>query len=102
MSNPPARVTDNRTESRYEIHVGDQLAGYADYQLDAGRITFTHTEIEPAFEGHGLASRLAAAALDDVRPKGLAVTPQCPFIAEFIESHPEYADLVTRPARAGD
>jgi predicted GNAT family acetyltransferase len=101
MSEPPVLVTDNPSASRYEIHVGEQLAGFADYRRARGRIIFTHTEVDPAFTGQGLATRLAAAALDDVRARGLAVTPRCPFIAEFIESHPEYADLVAPSSGAG-
>ena len=37
---------------------------------------------------------LVRGALDDVRRKGMTVGPQCPFVANFIAEHPEYADLV--------
>ena len=55
---------------------------------------FTHTEIDPAFEGHGVGSALAKAALDDVRAKGLKAVPLCPFIRTWIDRHPDYEDLV--------
>jgi predicted GNAT family acetyltransferase len=89
-------VTDNREQSRYEVHVGGTLAGVIVYRAGSGPgvVTMVHTEIEPAFEGHGLGSVLAAGALDDVRARGLKVRPLCPFVAAYIERHPEYADLV--------
>jgi predicted GNAT family acetyltransferase len=87
-------VADNPSALRYEIRVGDDLAGFAAYTRLRDVITFTHTEIDPAFEGQGLGSTLARAALDDVRAKGLRVVPRCPFIRAYIERHPEYADLV--------
>jgi predicted GNAT family acetyltransferase len=96
VSDPPVVVTDNGPASRYEIRVGDQLAGFAEYEHTPRGITFTHTKMEDRFEGHGLGSRLAAGALDDARRQGMAVTLRCPFIAEFIETHPEYSDLVAR------
>jgi hypothetical protein len=34
-------------------------------------------------------------ALDDLRARGLALVPLCPFVAGYIERHPGYADLVT-------
>jgi predicted GNAT family acetyltransferase len=37
---------------------------------------------------------VAAAALDDARERGLEVVPLCPFIARYIQRHPEYADSV--------
>ncbi len=55
---------------------------------------FTHTEVFPEFEGKGVGSRLATGALDDVRARGLKLTPQCPFISAYIKRHPAYADLV--------
>ena len=88
------RVDDNPAETRYEIFVDGDLAGFAQYEDDDGRRTLLHTLIEPAFEGRGLGSRLAAAVLDDIRAKGLTVLPLCPFIGGYIQRHPEYADLV--------
>src|SRR5438093_491740 len=88
------RVTDNPERHRFEVQVGDEVAGIAGYRLAPGQIVFTHTEIDPAFEGRGLAGRLAADALDSARQRGLAVVPRCPYIAGYIRRHPEYADLV--------
>ena len=44
---------------------------------------------------YGLGSRLVQRALDDLRARGLALVPLCPFVADFVGRHPEYADLVT-------
>ena len=64
------------------------------YRQRNDRIAFTHTNVNPAYEGRGFGSRLAEAALDDARRQGLAVVPLCPFIAWYIEQHPEHGDLV--------
>lgn len=89
-----ADVRDNPTLLRFEIHEDGKLAGFGQYVRRPGRIFFVHTEIDPAFEGRGLGRRLAAGALDAARATGERVVPLCPFIAQFIERHPEYADLV--------
>ena len=91
---PDITVADAPGALRYEIRVDGELGGYAQYYMEKGRIVFTHTEIDPAFEGHGLGSRLAAGALDDVRRRGLGVRALCPFIAQFVRDHPEYEDLL--------
>lgn len=96
---PPTRtadpdVLDDGEHGRYEIRVDGQAAGVAFYERSPGRVVFTHTEIEPAFEGRGLGGRLAQAALDDVRARDERVVPHCPFIAGWIRRHPEYAGLV--------
>lgn len=87
-------VSNDTDRSRYEISVDGQLAGFAAYRVTDGSVVLTHTEIEPEFENRGLGGRLAKAALDDIRRQGTTVTPQCPFIAGYIDRHEEYADLV--------
>jgi uncharacterized protein len=90
------QVSDKRNRHRYETYVGDHLAAFATYQEVPDGLIFLHTETEPGYEGRGVASRLARAALDDVRARGLLITARCPFIAAYIDRHPEYADLVDR------
>jgi uncharacterized protein len=92
-----AVVVDVPEESRYELRLGDRRVGFANYRLRDDRIVLTHTEIDEECEGRGFGSRLVAGALEDVRRKGLQVTPLCPFVARYIELHPELGDLVAEP-----
>lgn len=93
-------VTDNREQSRFEMRVGDALAGIVDYRLDGDHITFTHAEIDDAYEGGGLGSTLSRHVLEAAREAGLAVFPACPFVARYIKRHPRgYLDLVPEDAR---
>lgn len=88
-------VTDVRdTGEGYEITVDGVRAGVAEYRRRADRVVFTHTEVDPSFEGKGVGSALAKAALDDVRARGLKAVPLCPFIRAWIDRHPDYEDLV--------
>jgi predicted GNAT family acetyltransferase len=88
-----AQVVNDREASRYEVFVGDELAGLAAYRLEPGRMVVTHTEVDPAFQGRGLAGRLARAALEDARVQGLRVAPACEYMETYLSRHPEYADL---------
>lgn len=87
-------VRDNSDESRYEARLDDQPVGFAYYRAEPGRVIFTHTEVRAEAEGKGVGSALVRWALDDVRRRGLAVVPLCPFVRGFISRHPEYQDLV--------
>ncbi|MEV4171699.1 MULTISPECIES: GNAT family N-acetyltransferase [unclassified Nonomuraea] len=90
----PIEVVDNSTESRFEILVDGKVAGFADYLLLPTKIVFTHTEVLPAYEGQGLAGKLVGHALQASADTGLRVVPRCPYVAKYIERHPEFKDLV--------
>ena len=87
-------LTDDTARHRYEAHIGNELAGYAEYNLLTDAIMFTHTEVLSAFEGKGVGSTLAKHVLDDARTRKLHVIPVCQFIAGYIRKHRDYLDLV--------
>src|SRR3954451_15959050 len=91
-------VRDNPGESRFEAYVDGRSAGFSAYALSDGVITFTHTEVDDAFEGQGVGSTLVRQALDQVRSEGgRRVRPVCPFVRAWIEHHPDYQDLTGSP-----
>lgn len=94
-------VTRNDDASRYEITVGDVLAGFAEFDLRPGAIRFTHTEVDPAFQGRGLAGILAKAALTDAAATGEAIVPLCPYIAKYLETHDIPGAEIRWPKRPG-
>lgn len=87
-------VIDNAEKSRYEIHVGQVLAGFTEYVEEGDVLVIPHTEIAPDFSGQGLAAILVTEALDDIRAKGRLIRPDCPYVAAFVAKHPDYQDLV--------
>ncbi len=87
------KVENEKAEKRFQAKVDGSLA-ILEYELDEQAMTLTHTRVPPELEGQGLGSKLAKAALDHARDKGLRVRPQCPFVARYIERHEEYRDLV--------
>src|SRR3954463_16519303 len=92
-SGDEVRVVNNPQQLRYELWEGASLAGVIDYRVEPGAVVLVHTEVDPAFEGRGLGSRLVASALDDLRARGLKLIALCPFVTAFIRRHPDYADL---------
>jgi uncharacterized protein len=94
MAADKVTIRDNPDEHRFELSVGDEFAGFAEYVLGPGTIVFTHTVVEETWNGRGLGTRLARHVLDDARKRGLRVRPKCPFIRSYVDRHPEYRDLV--------
>ena len=89
----PDAVVDRLDRARFELDLGSGVA-FIDYRREGKLLVLTHAEVPPALTGRGAGSRLVRATLDEVRRRGERVVPRCPFIARFIERHPDYADLV--------
>jgi len=85
---------DRPEKSRYELLLDGRLAGVATYELADDAITVVHTQVAKSFGGLGLGSRLARDVLDDIRARGLRVRVECPFMAAYVRSHPDYQDVV--------
>ena len=87
-------VADNPAAARYELTVDGERAGFVTYRQSPGVIAFLHGQVDPTKERKGLGSQLVRGALDDVRARGLAVRPVCPFVQWFMETHEDYRDLL--------
>ena len=59
-------VINNENDQQYEVHMGDQVA-VLKYNRAGKHITYIHTGVPQAMEGHGIASKLAHTALEDAR-----------------------------------
>ena len=86
-------VEHNSAASRFEARVGTQLA-VADYQLEEGRIIFTHTYVPTGLRGQGIAEKLVRAGLEFARAKKLKVVPQCSYVDGLIQRRKEFQVLV--------
>lgn len=87
------KVVHNLDKKRFEVQIENHLAVCA-YILSKTRIIFSHTEVPKALEGLGIGAKMARAGLDYARENELRVMPLCPFIAAYMERHPEYHDLL--------
>jgi uncharacterized protein len=88
-----ATVRDNRAQSRFELNVEGGIA-FANYRATPPAVIITHTETPRALRGRGIASELVKGALALIRADGHKVMAGCGFVVDYLEKHPEYADLV--------
>jgi predicted GNAT family acetyltransferase len=90
----PAAVIHNASNRRFEIKIDDHLS-VLEYTFKNHRLFLTHTEVPPDLQDQGLGSKLAHAALEYARQNNLSVVAICPFVQEYVNSHPEYQSFVT-------
>lgn len=89
------KLIDNKENNRYEFQIDGKIAEI-DYIKSDGEIYFVHTEVPASLGGKGVGSQLAEKALEDVDRQELRLVPLCPFIAGYIQKHPEWKRIVMR------
>lgn len=85
-------VRNNTALSRYELDI-DGATAFANYRLAPGKVIITHTETPRALRGRGIASKLVQGALEQIRADGLKVVAGCSFVIDYLDRHPEFADV---------
>jgi len=85
-------VRDNRALSRFELDAEGGTA-FANYRRTPTAVIITHTETPRNLRGRGIASELVEGALRLIRNDGLKVIAGCGFVVDYLQKHPEFADL---------
>lgn len=89
---PPVR--DNPSLSRFELDLGGGDVAFANYRRLPGRVLLTHTETPRPLRGRGIGAQVVKGALELIRADGDKVIAGCGFVADYLEQHAEYSDLV--------
>jgi predicted GNAT family acetyltransferase len=85
-------VRDNTDKRRFELDTEGHIA-FSEYKSDGGVLTVMHTEVPKELGGKGVGSELVRGILDIARAQKMKVVARCPFVAGYIDKHPEYQDL---------
>ena len=87
-------IHHSATNQSFTTGAADQQAELAYSLPAAGVIDFVHTFVPENQRGHGVADELAKAGLAYARQQHLKVRTSCPFMADYVQHHQEYADLL--------
>ena len=91
----PFEVVDDAGAHRLVARAGAEIAGQLTYARTAdGALDLLHTTVRPSWRGRGVGEVLVRAALARARQEGVRVIPTCPFVAAYLDGHPEERDLL--------
>jgi hypothetical protein len=89
------KLVDNEKDKQYEFHI-DGVIAKIEYIRAKDKIYLTHTEVPNELEGKGIASALVKEVLEDIEKRELTLIPMCPFVAGYIQRHPDWKKLVLK------
>lgn len=84
----------DKVEQRKFIANVDGYMAFIEYSLQPETITLEHIEVDKELAGRGIASELTESVLLGIESRGWKVIPECPFIKNYIEKHPEWKSIL--------
>ena len=86
---------------RYEVehgrsaaYDGEKRVGVAEFDAQDGRWSITHTEVDPAYGGQGIARRLIEEIIAEARRTGKKIVPVCSYAEKMMTGKEEYRDVL--------
>lgn len=89
-----ATFKHNKDQQQYELHV-DNFIAVVEYIEQDGKINLAHTFVPEELAGKGVGSEVAKRTLESLKRDNASVIASCPFIAKYIDRHPEYASMLS-------
>ena len=88
-------VTHHPDARRFVADLGPEGLAYLAYEPLAGdTLDLQHTIVPDGAQGRGVGTALVEAAFAHARGNDLRVVASCPFVEEWLGSHPEQHDIV--------
>jgi len=94
-----ATIQHHAQDQEFTIEQDSYTAELAYSQPATGVIDFTHTYVDEALRGKGLAEALGRAGLEYARAEQLKVRTSCEFMRGFVQRNAQYQDLLETPAQ---
>ncbi len=91
-SAPP--IVHHIERRRFELSESGATAMLEYTLVGNGDIWFEHTHVPVMLRGQGAGAALVRAALLKARELGWRVIPRCAFVADYVQRHPEFADVI--------
>ena len=91
---PAMTVTHHPDARRFVVELPEGLAYLAYEPLAGDTLDLQHTIVPDEAQGRGVGTALVEAAFAHARENDLRVVPSCPFVEEWLGSHPEQHDIV--------
>jgi hypothetical protein len=87
-------IVNNKRNFKFEAHLPDGEIATIEYRWLKGSMVLMHTITPAAHRGKGVGAVLVKYVLDYARQQGLKIIVYCQYVAQYLQKHPEYNDLI--------
>ncbi len=77
-------IVFEKEENRAAAYADGKLAGVCQFEISGETWTITHTEVDPAYSGQGIAGRLVNAVADAAKSERVTLTASCSYARKVL------------------
>ncbi len=88
------KIVHNHARHRFELATESGTAVLEYTEKPGGVLDLYHTLVPRADRGKGAGRALVREAMEYARAQRRRIIPTCPYVAAWLERHPEYRELV--------
>lgn len=89
------KIVHESENNRAAAYDDNKNIGESTYVKDDGVWVINHTFVESNYGGRGIASKLVAKIVEEVRNNNIKIIPVCPFAKKEFERKEEYSDVLS-------
>lgn len=90
------KIIFNEEEQEASAFDGEKKIGYCQYEKEDGIYRLTHTVVDKAYGGRGLAANLVDCIVDHARALNKKILPICSYAVKKFDQDKKYADVDAR------
>ena len=94
LLNPISIVFEEVLDRAAAYDRGKQI-GECEYSPSEKKWIISHTRVEPAYEGKGIARKLVMKVVEAARAKGVKICPLCPYAKKLMTGKEEFKDVMS-------
>ena len=82
--------------NRSAVYIDGKNAGECEFTVDGSVWSITHTGVDPAYGGRGIAKMLVLKVIEEARKQQVRINPICSYAKRMMEGKEEYSDVLNR------
>ena len=82
--------------NRSAAYIHGKHVGECEFVVDGSVWSITHTGVDPAYGGRGIAKTLVLKVIEEARKQQVRINPVCSYARRMMEGKEEYCDVLEK------
>lgn len=87
-------IQHDKDKHRFYVEIDGKISELKYKKIDDKTLEYYHTYVPEELRDQGIASFITQHALEYAKKQGYSIISSCPFVKQYLDDHPEFADVI--------